>query len=105
MLKSSQELVNFLGSNRSRGSGEVCVSDDRCFIVPLLLLRVSDFFGGDFLFSFRMSLAVCILNIRSRHYVVAEAGCNLYHLDINIFSLSKKKHVNSNYTVMRCRET
>jgi hypothetical protein len=24
------------------------------------------------------------------HYVVAEAGCNWYHLDINIYSLSKK---------------
>jgi hypothetical protein len=91
MLKSSQELMNFLGSNRSGGSGEVCVSDDRCFVVALLLLRVSDFFGGDFLFPFRMSLAVCILNVRSRHYVIAEAGCNLYHLDINIFPLSKKK--------------
>jgi hypothetical protein len=42
--------VNFLGSNRSGGSGEVCVSDDRCFVVALLLLRVSNFFDGDFLF-------------------------------------------------------
>jgi hypothetical protein len=25
------------------------------------------------------------------HCVVAEAGCNWYHLDINIYSLSKKK--------------
>jgi hypothetical protein len=26
----------------------------------------------------------------SRYYVVAETGCNWYHLDINIFPLSKK---------------
>jgi hypothetical protein len=88
MLKSSQELVNFLGSDRSDGSEKVCMSDDRC-----LLLRVSDFFDGELFFSFRMSLAVYILNVCSRHYVVAEARCNLYHLDINIFPLSKKANI------------
>jgi hypothetical protein len=31
MLKSSRELVNFPKSNRSGGSKEVCVLDDRCF--------------------------------------------------------------------------
>jgi hypothetical protein len=90
-----KELVNFLGSTRSGGSGKVYVSDDRCFAVVLLLLRVSDFFTGDFLFPFFLFLTVCIFNVRtcSRYYIVAETGCNWYHLGINIYSLYRKKGV------------
>jgi hypothetical protein len=42
---------------------------------------------------FTLFLAVCILNVltSSGCYVGAEAGCNCYLLDINIFPLSKKK--------------
>jgi hypothetical protein len=46
-----------------------------------------------FYFYFSFFLAVCVLNVltSSGCYVGAEAGCNRYLLDINIFPLSKEK--------------
>jgi hypothetical protein len=50
--------------------------------------------GLYFLFSSSFIVFRLCASLMSRlvfsHYVVAEAGCNLYHFDINKFPLSKK---------------
>jgi len=58
----------------------------------VLLLRVIDHRCKDIfsVFShFLLFLVVCILDV-FKHPVGAEAGCNWYLLDINIFPFSKK---------------
>ena len=57
-----------------------------------LLLRDTDQFGrAMFLFSFLISwLCASLMFQKFRHYVVAEARCNRYLLDINISPLSEK---------------
>jgi hypothetical protein len=55
----------------------------------VLLLRGIYHYSGAFLFSVILLLfwlRACVLPLG----VVAEAGCNYYLLDINIYSLSKK---------------
>jgi hypothetical protein len=57
---------------------------------------------GSFFFFF---FFVCILDVStcSWHYVVAEAGCNWYPININIFALSKKsdRKKHSRFKIMK----
>jgi hypothetical protein len=62
------------------------------WVMLVLLLQGMNHSIGTFLFcnsSFFFWLCASVLPLG--HYVIAEAGCNWYPLDINIYSLSKKK--------------
>ena len=54
-----------------------------------------DLCSGTLFFYFSSSYCLSAVCIRSTvgYYVVAEAGCNWYHRDINIYSLSNKKKI------------
>ena len=61
-------------------------------VVVVLLLQGLDLCSGTFLFIFFffLFLDVCISVMTLGFCVVAEAGCNCYLRDINIYSLSKR---------------
>jgi hypothetical protein len=54
------------------------------------LIQGLDHCSGTFFYVILLSFFwLCASIVPLGHYVVAEAGCNWYHLDINIYSLSK----------------
>ena len=55
----------------------------------MLQLQGIDHISGIYIFSLFLFLAVYIHNVLT-HCIVAEAGCNWYLHDINIFPLTKK---------------
>lgn len=55
----------------------------------MLLFQVMDLCSGTFFLYFLLLLCASFMPLG--HDVVAEAGCNWYLRDINIYSLSKKK--------------
>ena len=59
-------------------------------VVVVLLLQGLELYSGSFSFLFYFFEAVCIRQALGL-CVVAEAECNCYLRDINIYSLSKKK--------------
>jgi hypothetical protein len=61
-------------------------------VVLVLLLQGMNHYSGTFLFLFYNSFFwLCASVLLLGHCVVAEAECNWYLLNINIYSLSKKK--------------
>jgi hypothetical protein len=60
--------------------------------------------SGAFSFSVILFFLLCASVLPLGHYVVAEAGCNWYHLDINIYFLSKKNRLSPPMSIMYLSE-